>query len=86
MEVVGSIPQESAVNEETPMEPYYSYVARAMLDIDEVPQSLLDKLAYAEMLVKKVKPNGHLSSTQTIASIIIMWQRDGNGQTWLVES
>ena len=55
-------------------EPLYRLYAKQMLDVDELPESLEDKLAIVEGLVKKVKPCGCLSSTQTIASIILLWE------------
>jgi hypothetical protein len=56
------------------MEPVYRTYAKQMLDVDELPEALEEKLAIAEGLVKKVKPYGTLSSTQTIASIIMVWE------------
>ena len=58
----------------TPDEPLYRYYAKKMLGVDELPPSLEDKLWMAEQMVQKAKPCGCLSSTQTIASIIIMWE------------
>jgi hypothetical protein len=58
----------------TPIEPIYRSYARRMLDVDELPKSLEEKLATVEELVQKVKPHGCLSSTQTIASIIMLWE------------
>jgi len=58
----------------TPNDPLYRSYARRMLDVDELPESLEEKLATAEKLVQRVKPCGCLSSTQTIASIILIWE------------
>ena len=59
------------------MEPYYRDVAKEMLDLDhrqDLPESLELKLSEAERLIKIVKPQGCLSSTQVISSIILMWE------------
>lgn len=57
-----------------PEEPLYRTYAKQMLDVNELLPSLEEKLAQAEKMVQKVKPCGCLSSTQTIASIIIIWE------------
>ena len=53
-------------------EPIYRSYAKKMLDIDELPEELENNLAQAEKMIKKVKPCGNLSSTQTIATIIMI--------------
>ena len=58
----------------TPEEPLYRTYAKAMLSIDKLPDSLEEKLSLAEGMVKKVKPYGWLSSTQNIATIIMIWE------------
>jgi hypothetical protein len=45
-----------------------------MLDVDQLPESLENKLAMVEEMVQSVKPCGCLSSTQTIANIILLWE------------
>ena len=72
MEVVGSIPQGSTMKIST--EPLYKTYAKRMLGVDKLPESLEKKLAMTEEMVQTVKPCGCLSSTQTIASIILMWE------------
>jgi hypothetical protein len=54
------------------VEPLYRSYAKQMLDVDELPEELESNLAYAERMIKKVKPCGFLSSTQTIATIIMI--------------
>ena len=55
------------------MEPEYRHIAKVMLNVDKLPLSLEDFLHNAERMVQKVKPNGCLCSTQTIATLIIQW-------------
>lgn len=70
--IVGSNPRGATMNIST--EPLYITYAKKMLDVDPLPLGLVEKLTQAEEMVKKVKPCGCLSSTQTIASIILMWE------------
>lgn len=58
----------------TPIEPLYRTYAKQMLDVDELPPGLEEKLAMVEKMIQKVKPCGCLSSTQSIASIITLWE------------
>lgn len=53
-------------------EPLYRSYAKQMLGVDQISSELESNLAYAERLIKKVKPCAFLSSTQTIASIILL--------------
>ena len=53
-------------------EPLYRTYAKQMLNVDELPKEIEYNLAQAEAMIKKIKPCGFLSSTQTIASIIMM--------------
>ena len=55
------------------VEPEYRRIAKKMLDMDKLPQSLEAYLANAERLIHKVKLNGSLCSTQTIATLILQW-------------
>lgn len=57
-----------------PSEPLYRSYAKTMLGVREIPESLEEKLRVAEELVHAVKPHGCLSSTQTIATIIMIWE------------
>jgi len=45
-----------------PAEPLYRTLAKRMLDVDTIPESLEYKLMMAEQLVKKCKPGGFLVS------------------------
>lgn len=42
----------------------------------EVPDELLDRCYRVERLLRRVKPHGHLHSTQVIGSIVEQWQRE----------
>ena len=53
-------------------EPVYRTYAKQMLGVDEIPEELENNLAQAEEMIKRVKPCGNLSSTQTIATIIMI--------------
>ena len=55
------------------MEPEYRKIAKKMLNINTLPKSLEIYLASVEKMIKKVKPNGCLCSTQTIATLIMQW-------------
>ena len=59
------------------MEPYCITVAKDMLKVDRLPRTLDEKIRTVELMVKQVKPYGCLSSTQTIATIIMMWELEG---------
>jgi len=67
---VGSIPQGGTMSSE--IEPLYRIYAKQMLGVDKLPQKIEYNLAQAEAMIKKVKPCGFLSSTQTIATIIMI--------------
>ena len=56
------------------MKPYYRAVAEEMLGVDELPMDLESRLANIEAMIKTVKPNGNLSSTQVIAAAILQWK------------
>ena len=56
------------------MEPYCITTAKEMLDIDKLPTTLCAKLLKVEKMIHKVKPGGSLGSTQTIATIILLWE------------
>ena len=56
------------------LEPYYMQMARLMLDVEEVPYDLVNKLEAVEKMVQTVKPCGYLSSTQTVAAVILLWR------------
>ena len=56
------------------VESMYIDIAKKMMGVDELPESLVNKLERVEQLVKQVKPCGHLCSTQTIATLILQWE------------
>lgn len=56
------------------IEPLYRNYAKQMLGVNQLPESLEEKLAMAESLIQKVKPCGCLSSTQAISNIIMIWE------------
>lgn len=56
------------------MEPYCLDIAKKMLEVDTLPSDLEYKILKVEEMVKSVKPHGCLSSTQTIAIIILLWE------------
>ena len=63
------------------MEPLCISIAKKMLlhkkcQDHDLPEDLEAKLLEAELMVKKVKPCGCLSSTQTIATIILQWEME----------
>jgi hypothetical protein len=48
--------------------------AKQMLEVEILPPRLYAKLIEAERMIQRVKPGGFLSSTQTISTIIFLWQ------------
>ena len=57
-------------------EPIYITYAKEMLGVNKLPEELEYNLVHAETLIKKVKPCGTLSSTQTISAIILQWMAE----------
>ena len=56
------------------MESYCITAAKDMLQVYVLDKDLEYKLRRAEEMVQRVKPGGFLTSTQTIATIILLWE------------